>query len=192
MHAQFIPSLRTDLQRALLDAERHGPQYHIPAFIEKGSVALLLELLDAAVAAVHPQKGLVDAVLSVVGEVRHLEVEGGEMEMLIFGEGAVAGGCAGGFLGPGTVAPVVDDAVVARGLVDDFIVFVGFDWEAVGLVGEADLVVDKLASGCIAGISPGAQVVGDLDSLQVFRVSNIVGHSGVAEVGCLTADEIRS
>ena len=113
MHAQFIPSLRTDLQLALLDAEGRGAQYQIPALIVPGAVSLVLELLGGAVAAEHLQEGFVDAVVGVVGEVGYLEVEGGEIEMLVLGEGAVAGGSGGDLFGPGAVLPVVDDAVVA-------------------------------------------------------------------------------
>ena len=195
MHAQFIPSLGTDLQRALLDAERRRPQHQLPALIFVGPVALQLELLDAAVAAEHFQKGLVHAVVGVVGEVGDLQGEGGEVEMLVFCfvERAVAGGggvvVAGDLLGPGAVVPVVDEAVVAGGLVDDLVVFVDFHWEAVGLVGEADWMVGELARGSFVGVRAVEGLVGDLDLLQVFGVGNIVGYSAViAEVGCLAAD----
>ena len=145
MHPHFISSLRTDLQRALLDTECRRPQHQIPALILEGSVALLFELLDTAIATEHLQERLVDAVVGVVGEVGDLKVERGEVKMLAFLEGPVAGGVAGGLLGPGAVVPVIDDTVVAWVLVDDCVVFGGFDWEAMGLVGEADLMVGELA-----------------------------------------------
>ena len=143
MHAQFISSLSTYLQLALLDTECRRPQHQIPTLISKGSVTLLLELFGTAVSAEHLQEGLVDAMVGVVGEVGDLEVEGGEIEMLAFAEGTVAGGCAGNLFGPGAVVPIVDDAVVALGLVNDYIMFAGFGWEAVRFVGEADSMVGE-------------------------------------------------
>ena len=129
--------------------------------------------------------------VGVVGEIGHLKVQGGEIEMLVFEEGTVAGGFAGGFLGPGAVVPVIEDAVVAWVLVDDFVIFVGFDWEAMGLEGEADLMEGELAGGWIMSSAAVGVVVCDLDLLQVFGVGDVVGHSRVmAEVGCLAAKEI--
>ena len=189
MHTHFIPSLRTDLQSALLDPEGRGAQHQVPALIFPGAVALLLELLGGAVAAEHLEEGFVDAVMGVVGEVGDLEVEGGEMEMLAFGEGAVAGVSGGDLFGPGAVVPVVDDAVVAWELVDDDIVFVGFDWEAVGLVGEVDSVVGELVRGRIRSIGAVIGLFCNLNLLHVFGVGHVIGHSAVAEVGCLAADE---
>ena len=152
---------------------------------------MLFELLGTAVAAEHLQERLVDAVVGVVGEVRDLKVQGGEIEVLVFEEGTVAGGFAGGLLGPGAVVPVVEDAVVAWVLVDDFVVFVGFDREAMGLEGEADLMEGELAGGWIVRSGAVGVVVCDLDLLQVFGVGNVVSHSAVmAEVGCLAAKEI--
>ena len=73
---------------------------------------------------------------------------------------------------------------------DDDIVFVGFDWEAGGLVGEVDSVVAELIGGLIKGIGAGIGVFCNLDALHVFGVGHVVGHSAVAEVGCLAADGI--
>ena len=154
---------------------------------------MLFELLDTAVAAEHLQEGLVDAVVGVVGEIGDLEAEGREIEVLAFVEGTVAGVDAGGLLGPGAVVPVVDDAVVAWRLVNDFVVLAGFDGEAVGLVGQADRMVGELALGRIISIGAVMGLFCHWYLLHVFGVGNIVGHSAaIAEVGCFAADRIRT